>query len=51
MKRDLKKEEKKEAYQKPEIKSETVEISVYGNYGTAPIPQDMPFFGLCPPCP
>jgi hypothetical protein len=48
MKRDLKKK-KKEVYQKPEIKSETVEMGVYGQY--QPVPQLQPFFGLCPPCP
>jgi hypothetical protein len=50
VKKDLKKKEKKEVYQKPEIKSETVEISVYGNYGaTGPIPQAQPMAGLCCP--
>ena len=38
----------KEEYCKPEIKSETIDIGVYGNYGdTAPIPELQPFFGLC----
>jgi hypothetical protein len=43
---------RKETYRKPEIRSETIEIGVYGNYnGELPVPQLQPFFGLCPPCP
>jgi hypothetical protein len=43
---------RKETYRKPEIRSETVEIGVYGNYGVPedPFPQLLPYFGLCPPC-
>ena len=38
----------KEVYQKPEIRSEKIEIGVYGAYGgDLPIPQLQPFFGLC----
>lgn len=42
---------KKEVYEKPEIRSEKVEMTVYGQeYTTEPVPQLQPFFGLCPPC-
>ena len=39
----------KEKYCKPEIRSEEIEVGVYGD-GGYPIPQLQPFFGLCPPC-
>jgi hypothetical protein len=38
---------KKEVYQKPEIRSEKIEIGVYGAYGDGPIPELQPFFGQC----
>ncbi len=43
--------EKREAYEKPEIRTEKIDIGVYGNYGEGPgpIPQLQPFFGLCCP--
>jgi len=37
----------KEAYQKPKIESETMEMGVYGKYQEEPIPFLQPFFGLC----
>ncbi len=37
----------KEKYNKPEIRSEELEIGVYGQYGGGPIQQLQPFFGLC----
>ena len=42
--------EKKEMYEKPEIKTEELEVNVFGTYGGdggGPIPALMPFFGLC----
>jgi hypothetical protein len=42
---------KKEMYEKPEIRSENFEMTVYGQaYGEAPLAALQPFFGLCPPC-
>ena len=39
---------KKEKYEKPEIRTEKVEIGVYGDYGGGgPIQSMQPFFGLC----
>jgi len=38
---------KREEYSKPEIRSEELEMGVYGDY---PIPAVDPYFGLCPPC-
>lgn len=43
-------EKKKEFYEKPEIRTEEIELNAYGQYATAPVPQLQPFFGLCPPC-
>ena len=41
-------EEKKEIYEKPAIRTEEIELNVYGNYGVqGPIPALQPFFGLC----
>ncbi|RCV62724.1 hypothetical protein C5S53_17625 [Methanophagales archaeon] len=37
---------KREEYNKPEVKSETIEIGAYGQY-EGPIPQMDPFFNLC----
>ena len=41
--------EKREAYEKPEIRTEKVDIGVYGQYGAGPVQQLQPFFGLCCP--
>jgi len=37
----------REEYSKPEIRSEEIEVGVYGEY---PISQMQPWFNLCPPC-
>ena len=44
---DVRKKMVKEIYCKPEIRSEEIEVGVYGEY---PIAQMQPWFGLCPPC-
>ena len=38
---------KKEGYNKPEIRSEAIEIGAYGNYNGGPIQALQPFFGIC----
>lgn len=43
-------ENKREIYEKPAIRTEEIELGVYGEYQTSPVPQLQPFFGLCPPC-
>ena len=48
MKPDLEEKKKKEAYEKPTIESEAVEMGAYG--ASSPVPESEPFFGLCPPC-
>lgn len=40
----------KETYVKPEIRTEEIELNVYGQYAQSPIQQMQPFFGLCLPC-
>ena len=42
---------KKEEYKKPAIKTEEIELNVYGQYGEVepPVAQLQPFFGLCCP--
>lgn len=40
-------EKKKEIYEKPAIKTEEIELNVYGQYGDGPVQQLQPFFGLC----
>ncbi|MFC1893705.1 hypothetical protein ACFLYR_06750 [Chloroflexota bacterium] len=43
----------KESYEKPQMVTEKVEIGTLVAGGTpaaAPLPQLVPFFGLCPPC-
>jgi len=37
----------KETYEKPAIKTETMELGVYGQYGGGPIQMMQPFFGIC----
>jgi len=39
----------KETYEKPEMRTEEIEIGVYGNYETSPVAQLQPMFGLCCP--
>ena len=39
---------RQEAYHKPKIRSEVIEIGAYGDY-EGPIPQMQPLFGLCCP--
>ena len=38
---------KREEYKKPEIRSETIEIGAYGQYGESPVQALQPLFGLC----
>jgi hypothetical protein len=46
-----KKQQVKAPYVKPKMVIEKVSLAtVAGQYSAAPIPQLMPFFGLCPPC-
>ena len=44
---DVRKKMVKEKYCKPEIRSEEIEVGVYGGY---PIPEMQPYLHLCPPC-
>jgi len=44
---DVRKKMRREEYSKPEIRSEEIEVGVYGEY---PIPEMEPFLYLCPPC-
>ena len=48
MKPDLEEKKKKEAYEKPTIESEAVEMGAYG--ASDPLPESTPYFGLCPSC-
>jgi hypothetical protein len=44
----LKKHEK-ETYEKPKMRTEEIELSAYGQYGSGPLAQLQPMFGLCCP--
>ena len=39
----------KETYEKPEIRTEEIELGAYGQYDAGPIQQLQPMFGLCCP--
>ena len=43
-----KKETKKEKYERPEVKTQIIEMGAFGAYGSSsPVPSLQPFFGLC----
>jgi len=50
IKKEIKEDAKKETYEKPEIRTEEIELFAYGQYEALPIPELAPFFNLCPPC-
>jgi len=47
IKKEIKEDAKKETYEKPEIRTEEIELFAYGEYEAGPIQQMQPFFGLC----
>ena len=49
IKKEIKEDAKKETYEKPEIRTEEIELFAYGEY-VNPAQQLQPWFGLCPPC-
>lgn len=50
IKEEIKEDAKKETYEKPEIRTEEIELFAYGEYGGGgPIQVVHPFFGLCCP--
>jgi hypothetical protein len=42
-----KKSKKRKPYRSPKVKSERLKVGVFGEYGTGPIQQLQPWFGLC----
>jgi len=49
IKEEIKEDAKKETYEKPEIRTEEIELFAYGEYGGGPVQVVHPFFGLCCP--